>query len=63
MTRSFILLSFFVAAGNAAADSVLIRHATVHTESATGTLEGADLLITDGVVAAVGQRSDRKSVV
>jgi imidazolonepropionase-like amidohydrolase len=54
VTRSFILLSFIIAATNAAADSVLIRNSTVHTESVAGTLEGADLLITDGAVAAIG---------
>jgi imidazolonepropionase-like amidohydrolase len=52
--RALLLLTFIIAASDAAADSVLIRNATLHTVSAAGTLEGADLLITDGVVAAMG---------
>jgi len=37
------------------AGSVLIRNATVHTMSAAGTLEGADILITDGRISGVGR--------
>lgn len=45
-----------VAAQPARADaaSVLIRNATVHTLTARGTLENADVLITNGTVAAIG---------
>ncbi len=49
-------------AGNVAAQdpgpnpgqAVLIRNATVHTATARGTLQGADVLVRDGVIAAVG---------
>lgn len=34
--------------------TVLIRNATVHTMTARGTLQGADVLITNGTVAAIG---------
>lgn len=34
--------------------SVLIRNATVHTLTSRGTLEGADVLITNGTVVAIG---------
>src|SRR5512145_1046820 len=39
----------------ARAASVLIRNATIHTMGAQGVLSGADLLITDGRVAAIGR--------
>jgi imidazolonepropionase-like amidohydrolase len=54
VTRALLLLSFIAAAGSAAADNVLIRNATVHTVTAAGTLKGVDLLIADGVIAALG---------
>jgi len=38
----------------ASAASVLIRNATVHTMAARGVLAGADVLITDGRIAALG---------
>jgi len=37
------------------AQSILIRNATVHTATARGTLRGADVLVRDGTIAAVGQ--------
>jgi hypothetical protein len=39
---------------NAIAQDVLIRNATVHTASARGTLQNADVLVRDGRIAAVG---------
>jgi len=39
----------------ACADTVLIRNATVHTMATTGTLEGADILISDGHISAIGR--------
>ena len=39
----------------AAAQTVLIRGAKVHTAGAQGTLDGADVLVRDGVIAAVGR--------
>jgi len=41
--------------GNAAAQDLLIRNATVHTATAQGTLQGADVRVRDGRIAAVGQ--------
>jgi len=52
------LLSLLLAVGvigSASADSFLIKNATVHTMSAAGTQEGADILITDGRIAAIGR--------
>jgi amidohydrolase family protein len=39
---------------NVSAQDVLIRHATVHTAGAQGTLQNADVLVQDGVIRAVG---------
>src|SRR3546814_9077463 len=41
-------------AGNATAQDLLIRNATVHTATSSGTLQGADVLVRDGRIAAVG---------
>lgn len=43
-----------IAVETASAASVLIRNATVHTMGARGVLAGADVLITDGRIAALG---------
>ena len=45
-------LSFVALA--AGAQDLLIRNATVHTAGPQGTLQGADVLVRDGVIAAVG---------
>mgnify|MGYP002379661738 FL=1 len=42
-------------AGARAGQALLIRNATVHTAGAQGTLQGADVLVRDGVVQAVGR--------
>jgi hypothetical protein len=55
-----VLASFALASGSAAAATathsaaVLIRDATIHTQSPAGTLEHSDLLIQDGKIAAIG---------
>lgn len=58
MKRSTLIAGAMLAAtviGPAAdAGSFLIRNATVHTMTAAGTQDGADILITDGKVTAVG---------
>src|SRR3546814_17318933 len=41
--------------GSDQGQAVLIRNATVHTATARGTLQGADVLVRDGRIAAVGQ--------
>ena len=38
----------------ARAQDVLIRHATVHTAGAQGTLRDADVLVQGGIIRAVG---------
>ena len=43
-----------IAVDSAVAQSVLIRNGTVHTMGARGVLAGADVLITDGRIAALG---------
>ena len=43
-----------IAARHASAASVLIRNATVHTMGTPGVLTGADILVTDGRIAAIG---------
>ncbi len=40
--------------GNAFAQNVLIRNATVHTAGAQGTLKNTDVLVRDGNIAAIG---------
>jgi imidazolonepropionase-like amidohydrolase len=44
-----------IAAQPAAAGSIVIRNATVHTLAKSGTLKNADLVITDGKITAIGQ--------
>jgi len=55
MKHLLAVLFFLSASGTAGADSVLIRNATVHTMSAAGTLEAADVVITDGRITGVGK--------
>ena len=45
---------FSLLAGIASAQDLLIRNATVHTATARGSLQGADVLVKDGRIAAVG---------
>jgi hypothetical protein len=55
MMRCLVALGALLIAQTALAESYLVRNATVHTLAATGTIEGADILITDGKVTAVGR--------
>jgi hypothetical protein len=43
-------------AGNAFAQNLLIRNATVHTAGAQGTLRETDVLVRDGTIAAIGKQ-------
>jgi hypothetical protein len=53
--RLFAWLAFAaLAAGPAAAQSVFIHGARVHTAGSAGTLENADIVVEDGRIAAVG---------
>jgi imidazolonepropionase-like amidohydrolase len=53
--RVAALATLFVLASPTLADTVLIRNATVHTMTGAGKLDGADILIRDGNVEAVGR--------
>jgi imidazolonepropionase-like amidohydrolase len=53
--RVAALATLFVLASPTLADTVLIRNATVHTMAGAGKLDGADILIRDGNVEAVGR--------
>jgi Amidohydrolase family len=46
---------FFGASAQALAQTLLIRNATVHTAGPQGTLRESDVLVRDGVIAAVGK--------
>ncbi|MEP6633493.1 MAG: amidohydrolase family protein [Luteimonas sp.] len=48
------MVAAFLISGNAAAQNLLIRNATVHTATARGTLRNADVLVRNGRIAAVG---------
>jgi hypothetical protein len=50
----FLGIAAILFIGNASAQDVLIRHATVHTAGAQGTLQNADVLVQGGVIRAVG---------
>src|SRR3546814_20759223 len=53
LAASLVAATLFIA-GNATAQDLLIRNATVHTATSSGTLQGADVLVRDGRIAAVG---------
>jgi len=55
MKRLALVAALFAASGIAAAQDFVIRNATVHTASALGTLQHADVLVRNGRIAAVGQ--------
>ncbi len=56
MIRRLITLAAALAlATPAAAETVLIRNARVHTVDVAGTLEASDVLVRDGLIAAVGK--------
>ena len=56
MTNGLFLVSVLALLGtsDASAQDLLIRHATVHTAGAQGTLQNADVLVQGGVIRAVG---------
>jgi len=58
MSRVLLFAALVVAASGASAETVLIRNATVHTVTAAGKLENTDILISDGVVTAIGRGLD-----
>ncbi|QIL19691.1 amidohydrolase family protein [Thermomonas sp. HDW16] len=54
MRRLVLVAALLAACGVASAQDMLIRNATVHTASARGTLQAADVLVRNGRIAAVG---------
>jgi hypothetical protein len=52
--RAAVLAAAVMASAGATAQDLLIRNATVHTATARGTLQGADVLVRNGRIAAVG---------
>ncbi|GAB1408631.1 amidohydrolase family protein [Thermomonas brevis] len=55
-TRGALLaLALSLACAGAQAQDLLIRNATIHTGTTQGTLQGADVLVRGGRIAAVGQ--------
>jgi hypothetical protein len=49
-----LLAALALLAGPAAAQDLLVRDATVHTATAQGTLQHADVLVRDGTIRAIG---------
>lgn len=56
--RGLALVALLLAAAGADAQDLLIRNATVHTATAQGTLRGADVLVRNGRIVAVGAGLD-----
>lgn len=56
--RGIALAALLLAAAGAQAQDLLIRNATVHTATERGTLQGADVLVRNGRIAAVGSGLD-----
>ena len=54
LRRLALAIALLAGSGLASAQDVLIRNATVHTASARGTLQSADVLVRNGRIAAVG---------
>ena len=53
--RTLLATALSLLAGNAFAQNVLIRNATVHTAGAQGSLQNTDVLVRDGNIAAIGR--------
>ena len=54
-TRFVLVGSLLAASLSATAQDLLIRHATVHTASAVGTLRDTDVWVRNGSIAAIGR--------
>ncbi|QNP41769.1 amidohydrolase family protein [Lysobacter solisilvae (ex Woo and Kim 2020)] len=54
-TMKTLAAALLLATGVAHAQDVLIRNATVHTATAQGTLQNSDVLVSNGVIRAVGK--------
>ena len=55
LRSTLLAVGLSLLAGSALAQNVLIRHATVHTAGAQGTLQDTDVLVRDGAIAAIGK--------
>ena len=55
ITRAALAAALSLACAGVAAQELLIRNATVHTGTAQGTLQNADVLVRGGRIAAVGR--------
>ncbi|GGK14932.1 amidohydrolase family protein [Luteimonas terricola] len=56
--QGLALAAMLAASAGAAAEDLLIRNATVHTATERGTLQGADVLVRNGRIIAVGTGLD-----
>ena len=52
--KSLLVIGLSIASLAASAQEVLIRNATVHTATAQGSLQNADVLVSGGTIAAIG---------
>ncbi len=55
LRQTLLVVGLSLLAGNAFAQNVLIRNATVHTAGAQGTLQNTDVLVQGGNIAAIGR--------
>ena len=55
LVRAGMTAMLLVAGGLASAQDLLIRNATVHTATAQGTVQGGDVLVRNGRIAAIGK--------
>src|SRR5690606_17760025 len=58
LPRALALAAMLLASTSAMAQDLLIRNATVHTATERGTLQGADVLVRNGRISAVGTGLD-----
>ena len=54
LLKALVVACALATAGNAVAQDLLIRNATVHTATSRGTLQNADVLVRNGRISAVG---------
>ena len=54
LLKALVVACVLATVGNAAAQDLLIRNATVHTATTRGTLQNADVLVRNGRISAVG---------
>ncbi len=62
LQKTLLAIGLSLLVGNAGAQNVLIRNATVHTAGAQGTLQNTDVLVQGGNIAAIGRGLSAKGV-